>query len=250
MAIRLRSRDARLVLEFLSNAAELESAHPFDERLLALLRELIPSPDISYGELDRGLQRYTDGTTSSVVDGSGSSQEVYFSLFHQCPLLVYRDRTADQSATRISDVLSPRRWRDLELYRACFQPLGLDHVMEIGLPAPAGRERIIAVWRERGSRDLSDRDRDVLNVLRPHLVRRQELASLRARIAGSADDGLTQRERQILRHVAQGKTNAEVATELWVAESTVKKHLENVYAKLGVHGRAAAVARLHGTALN
>jgi len=250
VAISLRSRDARLVLEFLSNAAELESAHPFDERLLALLRELIPSPDISYGELDRGLQRWTDGTTSSVVDGPRSSEELYFALFHQCPLLVYRDRTGDQSATRISDVLSSCRWHDLELYRACFQPLGLDQVMEIGLPAPAGRERIIAVWRERGSRDLSDRDRDVLNVLRPHLVRRQELASLRARLAGSANDGLTHREREILLHVAQGKTNAEVATELWVAESTVKKHLENVYAKLGVPGRAAAVACLYGTALS
>ena len=50
--------------------------------------------------------------------------------------------------------------------------------------------------------------------------------------------------------MAQGKTNAEVATELWVAESTIKKHLENVYAKLGVPSRAAAVARLHGTALS
>lgn len=248
--ISLRSRDARLVLEFLSNAAELESAHPFDERLLALLREIIPSPVIAYGEMDRGLQSWTDGTTSSLVDERGSSEELYFALVHQCPTLAYRDRTGDQSATRISDVLSSRRWHDLELYRACFQPFGLDQVMEIWLPAPAGRDRVIAVWRERGSGDLSDRDRDVLNVLRPHLVRRQELASLRARLAGSAHDGLTKRERQILRHVAQGKTNAEVATELWVAESTVKKHLENVYAKLGVPGRAAAVARLYGTALS
>ena len=43
--------------------------------------------------------------------------------------------------------------------------------------------------------------------------------------------------------MAEGKTNAEIASALWVAPSTVKKHLENVYAKTGV-GRRAAAARL------
>ena len=53
--------------------------------------------------------------------------------------------------------------------------------------------------------------------------------------------GLTPRERQILNWVAQGKTNGEIAAVLWVAPSTVRKHLENIYAKLGVHTRTAAV---------
>ena len=54
---------------------------------------------------------------------------------------------------------------------------------------------------------------------------------------------LTDREREILEWVAVGKTNAEIAKILWVAPSTIRKHLENVYAKLGVHTRTAAVAR-------
>jgi DNA-binding CsgD family transcriptional regulator len=55
--------------------------------------------------------------------------------------------------------------------------------------------------------------------------------------------GLTPRERQILSWVAHGKTNGEIAAVLWVAPSTVRKHLENIYAKLGVHTRTAAVMR-------
>jgi len=51
---------------------------------------------------------------------------------------------------------------------------------------------------------------------------------------------LTTREREIVL-VAEGKTNAEIAAQLWVAPSTVKKHLENVYEKVGVGRRAAAV---------
>jgi DNA-binding CsgD family transcriptional regulator len=57
---------------------------------------------------------------------------------------------------------------------------------------------------------------------------------------------LTARERDVLSWVARGKTNAEIAEVLWLAPSTVGKHLENIYAKLGVGTRTAAVARFLG----
>ena len=55
---------------------------------------------------------------------------------------------------------------------------------------------------------------------------------------------LTPRERQVLGLVGKGLKNAEIARELWVEPSTVAKHLEQAYAKLGVHNRTAALARL------
>jgi DNA-binding NarL/FixJ family response regulator len=58
--------------------------------------------------------------------------------------------------------------------------------------------------------------------------------------------GLTSREQQILSWVARGKTNAEVAETLCIAPSTVRKHLDNIYAKLGVRTRTAAVAAFLG----
>jgi DNA-binding CsgD family transcriptional regulator len=57
---------------------------------------------------------------------------------------------------------------------------------------------------------------------------------------------LTAREREVLAWVGRGKTNAEIARLLWLAPSTVGKHLENIYAKLGVSTRTAAVARFLG----
>ncbi|MBA2360299.1 MAG: hypothetical protein H0V79_05040 [Actinobacteria bacterium] len=57
---------------------------------------------------------------------------------------------------------------------------------------------------------------------------------------------LTRREQEVLSWLARGKTNAEIAELLWLAPSTVRKHLENVYAKLGVSTRTAAVARFLG----
>jgi DNA-binding CsgD family transcriptional regulator len=57
---------------------------------------------------------------------------------------------------------------------------------------------------------------------------------------------LTAREREVLAWVARGKTNAEIAQQLWLAPKTVGKHLENVYPKLGVSTRTAAAARFFG----
>jgi DNA-binding CsgD family transcriptional regulator len=59
--------------------------------------------------------------------------------------------------------------------------------------------------------------------------------------------GLTRREQQIVAWVARGKTNAQIAELLWISPTTVRKHLENVYAKLGVRTRTAAAARFLGT---
>jgi DNA-binding CsgD family transcriptional regulator len=53
---------------------------------------------------------------------------------------------------------------------------------------------------------------------------------------------LTAREREILDLVAEGRTNAQIAERLWLSPGTVRKHLDNVYAKLGVHTRTAAAA--------
>jgi DNA-binding NarL/FixJ family response regulator len=62
---------------------------------------------------------------------------------------------------------------------------------------------------------------------------------------------LTRRERQAVRYVRRGLTNKEIACELGVREDTVKKHLCNAYAKLGVHSRMQLVTRkVEGAASN
>ena len=55
---------------------------------------------------------------------------------------------------------------------------------------------------------------------------------------------LTARESEILRHVAAGATNAEIASALGISPRTVQAHLANVFVKLGARNRAGAVARL------
>uniref|UniRef100_UPI00286A0FA6 response regulator transcription factor n=1 Tax=Chamaesiphon sp. OTE_8_metabat_110 TaxID=2964696 RepID=UPI00286A0FA6 len=57
-------------------------------------------------------------------------------------------------------------------------------------------------------------------------------------------DKLTQRELQIVRLVALGRTNAEIGQELWITENSVKQALKRMFRKLEVSSRAEMVAQL------
>ncbi len=67
-----------------------------------------------------------------------------------------------------------------------------------------------------------------------------------AQVCGTAvPGGLTKREMEILHLVAAGATNRQVADQICISEKTVGRHLANIYAKLGVSSRTAAVAWAH-----
>jgi DNA-binding NarL/FixJ family response regulator len=53
---------------------------------------------------------------------------------------------------------------------------------------------------------------------------------------------LSERELQVLRLLATGKSNRQIATELFISEKTVARHVSNIFDKLGVSSRAAATA--------
>jgi DNA-binding NarL/FixJ family response regulator len=89
---------------------------------------------------------------------------------------------------------------------------------------------------------------DLLNAITARLRRQHQQAQQEFKSNFSTYDplltlGLTPRVAEVLLWVAQGKTNADIATILGISESTVKKHLLEVFEKLGVETRSAATLR-------
>jgi DNA-binding NarL/FixJ family response regulator len=64
-------------------------------------------------------------------------------------------------------------------------------------------------------------------------------------LATGLPDGLTSREVEVLRLVASGRSNAEIATALFLSEKTVARHLSNIFTKVGVASRTAAATYAH-----
>ncbi len=87
---------------------------------------------------------------------------------------------------------------------------------------------------------------DLLDAIAARLERAQQQAGRKVDFSSAAPLqalGLSSREAEILLWVAQGKTNFETGAILNICAGTVKKHLENIYAKLGVEGRNSASLR-------
>ena len=156
----------------------------------------------------------------------------------------YPDRSGDlRSVTKVSDFYSARQWHSTIPHTDFFRPLGFEHVLQLCLPGRLGP----AAWPQSAAKmmffrspgpDFSERDRDLLALLQPHLYRTYLDAERRRR----GTPRLTPRQREVLRLIAAGHTNAQIARRLGITEGTVRSHLESIYSRRQVSSRPAAVA--------
>jgi DNA-binding CsgD family transcriptional regulator len=319
-AVSLRRSDLEAILRFVSEANELATdENPLPEETHARFAEIVACDAIGVFEVDRVRRRN--------LPLDGPQDDRWWEIAHQHPICHYVEETGDFRALKLSDFLTRAELHRLELYNEYLRPDGVEDDLMLPLPSPPWHERGFHFYRSR--RNFSERDREVLDAVSPHLARllrisetcRRLEAALAALDAGAHDQGvvlldsaghldhatplarsllakyfpgagtslpetvadwfacsrdslvhargarrlvidrvgqqllvreeparaakvvlLTPREQQVLEWVAEGKTNAEIAQILVAAPATVRKHLEHIYAKLGVHTRTAAVA--------
>ena len=205
---RLRRADLVGILGFLADVNELESDTSYPIAILARLQDLIACDGLGYQEIDVPARRF--GTTVCFPTHPEDHEEddrLYWTV-GPCPICDYRDRTGDLSAVRMSDVISRARYHELPVYREYHQPGGIRDMMDVGLPAGPGRHRSFLLCRGSESSAFSERDRDVLEALRPHFRALEVRASLRRQLSEAlttpaegrptAYTGLTTREREIV----------------------------------------------------
>jgi DNA-binding CsgD family transcriptional regulator len=174
-------------------------------------------------------------------DGGGAQRlPLYWRHYWDCDAFCYPDRSGDlRSMTMVSDFYSARQWHSTAMYCEHFRPWGHEHEMTLCLPAGHLRPVRLIFWRGSGP-DFSERDRALLALLRPHLHE----AYLDAERRRCGTPPLTPRHWELLRLVAAGHTNAQIARRLGVTEGTVRIHLQNIYGRLQVSSRTAAVTRV------
>jgi DNA-binding CsgD family transcriptional regulator len=255
----LSDGDVRRVLAFLYEAGEVDGPDAFTEPVLEAFYDLIPGaagaacntfsgeapgvdPErrtvLSFAEVDAdwciGIREYWNEELDAICRTYVETEEAI------PPVPMYMNR-----AVRVSDVLTRREQQRRNLWALIEKPRGSEDAVWLWLPAPDEGllRRISFASEKRGG--ISDRSVQILELLVPHLLQVHRRATAR-RSTSHWPGELTPREREVLRLVARGRTNREVAHALWISPHTVRTHLENVFEKLGVTSRAAAVARVSG----
>lgn len=173
-----------------------------------------------------------------VDQGDAAPPEAFWTHFWDSDCS-YSDRTGDLvSVTMTSDFSSTRQHHDTGMYQDYERYCGVEHEMMVVLPAGPGRTMRLLFARGVGP-DFTERDRVLLSLLRPHL-HAAYVATERRRLGVAP---LTTRQREILQYVAAGMGNRQIARRLGLSDATIRKHMENIFARLQVTSRTAAVQR-------
>jgi DNA-binding CsgD family transcriptional regulator len=130
--------------------------------------------------------------------------------------------------------------------RAALTPLRRAHRWwrELDAPHQAARARLLiaVACRELGDAASAELEFEAARTALEALGARPDLERL-ARLAGSPRPGeLSRREREVLTLVATGRTNRAIASELFISEKTVARHVSSIFTKLGLASRAEATA--------
>jgi len=253
--IRASDQDLRALAAIVSqDRADLPAGEGLPPSMLADLMDKIQCDEISLERWDSGRQAWS---LLQLVRASGGDETPAFEdldpahlegmwVSHwDCQACSYPERTGDlRSVVKPSDFYSARQWHSTGVYSDIFRPQGYEHNLQLCLPdasgLSAGPERTVRLYMFRGpGPEFSERDRAVLTLLRPHLHQ----AYLDAERRRHPVPRLTPRQNDLLRLLAAGHTNTQIARRLGISEGTVRTHLENIYEKLHVSSRAAAVTR-------
>lgn len=253
--LRLSTADQSAVLEGLRELYAQTELEKLRELMLKLATRLVANEWASYNEIGRLDNR------SILNFRCPDSVEIQtrvpglLACIHEHPGVKFG--VCGTFETRaISDFLPQREFERTTMFNDYYRYVGVRYQIFFSFDGGRGTRRTIALNRKH--RDFSERDRTVLDVVAPHFSQAYENAGLfnQARRA-AAKPGcphtnilrmyplpeLTPRENEILGWIARGKSNPEIAVILGLSVRTVYKHVENLFAKLGVESRAQAMVR-------
>lgn len=209
------------------------------------LGALVPADLVGWVTVDVPSAR----ATTAGVDEVAEVERIIWDVLFEHPMIVsyMSERLASYAPRRISDIIPMRRFRMTRTYAELFAPF---HARYSATVVTSGRPPGLACWTlNRWDRDFADCELDLLTRLQEPLSL-LELASVAELADPDAEAGearlragLTGREAQVLELVAGGLTAVAIGHRLRVSPRTVRKHLENAYAKLGCHDRMVAVSR-------
>jgi DNA-binding CsgD family transcriptional regulator len=163
----LRERDWQAILGFLREADAVTGHLPFPVVLVDSLRQILHSDSAGFDELDREERRFLSLVECGELE-AGDDDADFWAIFEDHPLCGYRRPSIDPSAVKLSDFLTARQLRSSRVWEDWFAHWGVTDELKLGI-SPSWRFARSFIF-DRTTGTYTERDREVLNALRPHLV--------------------------------------------------------------------------------
>ena len=146
---------------------------------------------------------------------------------------------------RETDIISDEERTESEYYKKVYRPNNWHYSLQMILGKDKEFLGVITFYRTIGKDNFRYDDIFLLDTLKEHLAyrlyrdrRECDSSEEKMTVTEAAEEyGLTRRERMILRLLMQGKDNDKLCDELSISVNTLKKHILNIYRKLGIRNR-------------
>jgi DNA-binding CsgD family transcriptional regulator len=194
MAMHLGAKDLERALDVLQVVSRAESRDEFLRCTVEAAQELIPCMIAAVNEVDPAAGRFAAWYEPASFAVPPAADQLLLEHGEDNPLIAHYTATGDGSAFRFSDFVTRDELHETYLYQELYRPMGIEYQMSVGLPAQA--PMIFALVLADSDRDFSERDRAVLNRIRPHLAQLwrnvRDLDRLRALVSTAQDVSLDQ----------------------------------------------------------
>jgi DNA-binding CsgD family transcriptional regulator len=181
----LSARDAKQVLRFVAEAAQIGGDDAFTVDVVAELRKLVPADGVAYCEQDRVRQRLRHLVGVPDDDDGAAAEVSYWEIAAEHPVC-RRHSAGDSRALKLSDFMTLAQLRRSRLYALWFRPVGIVHELNMPIPSPLWHTKTFLFDRGSG-RDFTERDRCVLEALQPHLANLWLAAQARRRLSAAME---------------------------------------------------------------
>jgi len=239
--------DIRALLEVFERCQPAAEDDIFYADVLTGLRELIPCQEITFQLMDVAEQRLKVlfvGDEGVQRDETVGMTNEFTTLFWQefweedgCASTV---TTGDYCTLLHHAETSRTRAEANSAMGSLYASLGIKDEILVPMTPMGGTDRRLLLNRGEDSPDFSEREKAMLALARPRIA---ELHTRRDREL-RGEPHLTPRQWEVLRQVAKGAGNTQIARTLGLSDATVRKHLENIFLRLRVQSRTEALARV------
>ncbi len=181
-------------------------------------------------------------------------KNIYIEKFYDVDYIKYVFSSTKSVAFRDTDIIEGEKRNETKIYKEFFYPNGMKFGLGVVLIKDDRCLGMINLFRDDVLMDFSEKELQILNILKEHLsnILGRFLGNKTCKKAGFGDISklyefnISKREFEIIELMLDGLSNDEISQKLMISVSTVKKHIYNIFSKLGINSRLQLLKIVNG----